>query len=192
MDHEPNEPTNGGTQPGSADGPSNALDEFIQELTAAQTNLRAYIMASLGSANDVPDVLQRTNLTLWKKAAKFQPGSPFMPWAVTIAKFEVLAHCRDKSRDRHVYPEDLANLMSATASDLMSELPNRQLALRQCLETLPGKQSDLLRLRYHEENSIAQIAAALQRTEDSVKSALLRIRKALAKCIDSRIRSIST
>lgn len=171
------------------EAPKPELDDFIQQLTAAQTNLRAYILASVGNAEDAAEVLQRTNLSLWKNATKFQADAPFMPWAVTIAKYEVLSYCRDKSRDRHVYPEDLANLMLETASEIILDMPDRQEALRHCLGRLSGKQHEMLKLRYYEEKPISQIASALERTENSVKSAFVRIRKSLLKCIEARLKS---
>ena len=168
-----------------------ALDDFIQELTAAQTSLRAYIMASLGRAADVPDVLQRTNLTLWKNAASFRPGSKFMPWAITIAKYEILSYCRDKSRDRHVFPEDIAALMLDTVSEICPDPNDRVAALQECLSKLPARHHSLLELRYYEGKPIYQIAETLKRTENAVKCTLVRVRRSLQECIEERLRSTS-
>lgn len=167
------------------------LDDFIQELTGAQTSLRAYILASLGRVSDVPDVLQRTNLTLWKNASSFRPGSRFMPWAITIAKFEILSHCRDKSRDRHVFPEDIAALMLETACEICPDLSDRHAALQECLGKLSTRNHSLLELRYFEGRSICQIAETLQRTENAIKCTLVRVRRSLQECIETRLRSSS-
>jgi RNA polymerase sigma-70 factor (ECF subfamily) len=176
--------------PGNIDRDT-SLDDFIQELTAAQTSLRAYILASLGRTADVPDVLQRTNLTLWKNAATFRSGSRFMPWAITIAKFEILSHCRDKSRDRHVFPEDIAALMLDTACEVCPDLNDRHTALQECLRKLSSRNHSLLELRYFEEKSIAQIAETLKRTENAVKCTLVRVRRSLQECIEARLKSTS-
>lgn len=165
------------------------LDDFIQELTSAQGNLRAYILASLGNRSEAEDVLQRTNLALWKNATSFRTGAPFLPWAITLAKYEVLSHCRDKSRDRHVFPEDLAELMLKEASEELKDPVERLNALRHCLGKLSSTHSEILQLRYYEEMSIHQISSTLQRSEDSVKSILVRIRKALQDCIQRQLKS---
>lgn len=167
------------------------LDDFIQELTVAQTSLRAYILASLGRVSDVPDVLQRTNLALWKNAANFRPGSKFMPWAITIAKFEILSHCRDKSRDRHVFPEDIAVLMLETAREVCPDPIDRHAALHDCLEKLSSRHHAMLQLRYFEGKSISQIAATLKRTENAIKCAFVRVRRTLQDCIEARLKSSS-
>ncbi len=165
------------------------LDAFVQELTAAQGNLRAYILASLGSTADTSDVLQRTNLVLWKNASKFRSSEKFLPWALTLAKFEILSYCRDKSRDRHVYPEDLAALMLDTARDELGDPSDRNEALKHCLEKLTAQQNEVLKLRYYEDKSISQMATSLKRTENAVKSGLLRVRRALQECIERRLSS---
>lgn len=171
------------------DSPNAELDEFIQQLTAAQGSLRAYILASLGNKSGTADVLQRTNLKLWKNASNYQSGTKFIQWALTLAKYEILSYCRDKSRDRHVYPEDLAALMLDTASRELGDPNDRSEALEHCLEKLSHKQHEVLQLRYYEEQSISQMATALQRTEDAVKAVLVRIRKALQECIERRLNS---
>lgn len=164
------------------------LEEFIRQLTLSQSRLRAYLLATIGNAEDAAEVHQRTNLTLWRKAASFRHGSEFMPWAITIAKYEVLSFYRDQSRDRHVFVEDVAMLMLETATKVEGRLEDRQEALRRCVSELGNTSQTLLRLRYEEEKSIGEIAAATKRTADAVKSALLRVRKSLQKCVTLRLR----
>ena len=45
-----------------------------KNLTACQSRLRGFILASLGNYADTADVLQRTNLILWKKAERIPSG----------------------------------------------------------------------------------------------------------------------
>ena len=94
-----------------SDERSEALEAYVQELTANQSRLRGFILASLGNYADAADVLQRTNLVLWKKAGEFRPGAEFLPWGLTIARYEVLSFLRDGQRDRHVYSTAVAELM---------------------------------------------------------------------------------
>lgn len=176
----------------SADEQNSAFDSFIQELTAAQTSLRAYILASLGRVSDVPDVLQRTNLALWKNASIFHADSKFMPWAITIAKYEILSYCRDRSRDRHIFPEDIAGLMLDTAREVCPDPTDRQEALQRCLEKLPNKHHTMLQLRYYDGRSISQIAEIMKRTENAIKCTFVRVRRALQECIEAQTESKST
>lgn len=164
------------------------LDEFIRNLTESQTRLKAYLMASLANYDDAVEVLQRTNLVLWKNARSFRPGAEFMPWAVTLAKYEVMSYYRERTRDRHVFSEELATLMLATAANEIPEVDDRFLALRECINQLPNASKQIIRLRYENRAAIKQIAEQLDRTVDSIKSALARTRRSLANCITSRIK----
>ena len=65
---------------------------------------------------------------------------------------------------------------------------DRQLALRRCLEKVPRHSRRLLWQRYGAEKSIRQIAAESQRSEDSVKSLFLRLRKSLERCVEADLK----
>jgi RNA polymerase sigma-70 factor (ECF subfamily) len=165
-----------------------ALDAYVQQLTASQGRLRGFILASLGNYADTADVLQRTNLVLWRKAGEFRRGAEFLPWALTIARYEILSFLRDSQRDRHVFSSDVAELMATAAAAETSDPNDRQLALRKCLEKVPRRSRDLLWQRYGAEKSIRQIAAETARTEDAVKSLFLRIRKSLEQCVETSLK----
>ncbi len=171
-----------------SDGCNEDLDAYVQELTACQGRLRGFILASLGNYADTADVLQRTNLVLWKKAKEFRSGADFLPWALTIARYEVLSFVRDSQRDRHVYSADVASMMLDAATLDASEPHERRLALRKCLEKVPGRSRDLLWQRYGADKSIRQIAADSHRSEDAVKSLFLRIRKSLERCVEADLK----
>ena len=56
-------------------------DDFVQQLTANQNRLYGYIFSLLGDHHRANDVLQETNMVLWRKAAEFQTDRDFIPWA---------------------------------------------------------------------------------------------------------------
>ena len=170
-----------------SDEQSRHTDQFIQLLTKHQSQLLGFINASLGDYTQSEDVLQKTNLALWKKVDQFEPGAEFMPWAMAVARFEILSHFRDYSRKRLVFSPDVAELMADTAATLVAEVPLRQIALRECLERQSENSREALRLRYVEQQSIDEISAATDRSADGVKSLLLRVRKSLRECIEKTL-----
>ncbi|MBA4192414.1 MAG: RNA polymerase subunit sigma-70 [Planctomycetaceae bacterium] len=167
------------------DAPS---DDFIQHLTSHQTQLRGLIYAALGNYADTQDVLQRTNLVLWKKATEFDADRSFLAWAIGIARFEVLAFVRDQRRERLLFMPELAESLIVQAEELVAEVPARQAALRECLATLPESHRQVLVRKYVKGETLQQLAPAVGRSVDGVKSFLLRVRKALSDCIERRIR----
>lgn len=164
------------------------LERFVHYLTESQPSLQAYLVASLGNYDDAGEVLQRTNLALWRKAKEFRPDAKFLPWAVGVAKFELLAFYRDRGRDKHVFSEHLATIMLDTTAELFPDHSPHQEALRECMSQLPAASRDLINLRYEDGATLRQMSQRLNRTEHAVKFSLARIRKSLAKCIRQRIR----
>jgi RNA polymerase sigma-70 factor, ECF subfamily len=162
-------------------------EEFVRELTRSQSRLRGFIRCLLLQHESVEDVLQETNLVLWRKAGDFTPGSDFWAWASQVARFQVLTYLKQRSRDRHVFDpgllDDLADLAIARATTT----EDRQAALARCLEQLPPAQRQLLELRYALRQSNETIAASTNRPVGSIRQTLYRIREVLLKCIERRL-----
>ena len=166
---------------------SDSSAEFIGLLTDHQVDLQAFILSSLGDCADTLDVLQRTNIVLWQKASQFRAGAPFLPWALKVAKFEILAFMRARRRDRHVFCPEVVELMIDTAIERSGEFSFRSDALRQCIKELPEHSREFLRIRYAQEQSVKQISEKTGRSIDAVKSLYHRIRIALSRCIDRKV-----
>jgi RNA polymerase sigma-70 factor (ECF subfamily) len=163
-----------------------ASDAFISALTEAQISLRAYCEAALGHGEDSKDAWQRTNLALWRKAASWNASIPFLPWATGFAKFEVLAVIRDRQRERVLFDSDVAELMAETAFHHAPTPHARSAHLGLCLEKLPRRHREILHLHYVSGLSIAEIAESRKMGLSAVKVFLLRVRRALAECIQQQ------
>jgi RNA polymerase sigma-70 factor (ECF subfamily) len=162
--------------------------EFVYQLTDWQNRLFGYLVTLLGNLHDARDVLQETNLVLWRKMGDFEPGTDFGAWARKCAYYQALAFLRDRKRDRHIFDDDLLALFADEAASSLHDDDERRLALRDCLAQLPDRQRELLSLRYREEIPVRQLAADFGKKESAMKMALMRIREALHTCIDSRLK----
>lgn len=162
-------------------------EEFVQQITQQQNRLYAYIFSLLGDHSRAADVLQETNLVLWRKVEEFQPERPFLPWATAIARFQVLANLRDRKRDRLLLDEELVTAFSADSETNVGDVEDIRRFLRECIETLSPGNRDLIHQKYYLGGSIAAIADAVGRSVSSVKVALLRSRRHLADCIQLRL-----
>jgi RNA polymerase sigma-70 factor (ECF subfamily) len=160
-------------------------DEYVQLLISCQPQLFSYICALLGGVQDANNVLQETNLVLWKKADEFKSGTSFVAWALEVAYFKALSHSRDKMRCRLVLDQEMVEKMLAIAQD---DIDERRVALRHCLSKLVDPHRELLRQRYQNEEPVKLIAKSINRTEASVKMTLRRIRLSLRECITRRMR----
>lgn len=170
---------------------TSADEEFINQITEAQTPLFSYLYALLGNLHDARDVLQETNLVLWRKASDFESGSNFGAWAQKCAYYEALRFLRDRKRDRHLFDDELLALLADEDTVIRSEEDERRLALRHCLAELAPKQRQLIDRRYGAQMAIGKLAVEMKKTESAIKMSLKRVREALGVCIESKIREAS-
>lgn len=162
-------------------------EQFVRQLTENQNRLYGYVYSLLGDRSWTADVVQETNLVLWRKIDEFQPNRPFLPWAFAIARFQVLAHVRDQKRDRLLLDVELVETLSVDAERQAGQMDVVRRALRPCMQMLTPTNRELIERRYFHAMSVADIAEAVDRTVGSIKVALLRIRRQLGKCVQQRL-----
>lgn len=159
---------------------------FIRCLTDHQNRLFVYLVSLLSDVHEAKNVLQETNLELWRKSAEFVEGTDFGAWSRRVAHFKVLAHLRDKKRDRLLFDEELLDQI-ASRSEPIEDDEAAHLALRQCLAALPDALRLLISRRYSGGQSIREIARRVGKSEAATKVALSRIRKQLMHCVEKRL-----
>lgn len=157
--------------------------QFVLQLTECQNRIYAYIFSMIGDHARASDVLQETNLVLWQRKKDWTAGAPFLPWAFTVARFQVLANLRDRGRERCMLDPELIETLSNDVAAESSRLEETRVALRECLTRLTEQNRSLIQLRYEHGKSIGSIAEATQRSEEAVKVTLLRIRRSLHACV---------
>src|SRR5687767_11686964 len=140
------------------DMPPEQLSRFVERLTEAQSALYGAIHTLLAGNPNVADVLQETNRVLWRKAADYDPARPFLPWALTIARFEVMAQRKRQSRERLVFDDTLLDDIAAEY-ERQSVHDGALQALERCLQKLPAHQRELIDRRYVQGESVNDIAA---------------------------------
>jgi len=164
-----------------------ATESFVGRLTESQSQLYGYVYSLLGDHSRAADVLQETNLVLWRKLDEFQPDRPFLPWAFAIARFQVLAHLRDHKRDRLLLDAELAESVSAHVEQQLQLLPEDSGALQTCLQRLSDVNRRMIEHRYFQSMSISRLADEFCRSTAAIKVALLRIRRQLGDCLEKRM-----
>jgi RNA polymerase sigma-70 factor (ECF subfamily) len=160
---------------------------YIENLVALQTRLYAYVLTLLADTQAAEDVLQETNLVLFRKAGEFTEGTDFDAWAFRTARNQCLAYWTLRGRDRLVLADHVLFATASPAPVTQPELDRRRDALNECLERLPVQQRELVRARYAPDGSVRQMAKALGRTEAAISQSLHRIRNALGRCIQTRL-----
>lgn len=167
-------------------------EQFVKALTECQLRLHSYILTLLPNSDAASDVLQNTNVVLWRKREEFTSETNFGAWACKIAYYEVLAHFRNNTRDRHVFGEELLERVAAAAEKRTDALDQRTRWLEECLAELSGDQRSAILERYQPSGSVKEIAQAQGKSAGAVAKSLARIRHTLFECIRRKMQRESS
>ena len=164
-----------------------ADDDFVVLLTSHQGLLHAFLTSLLPGERCIDDVFQQANLVLWKKRAEFQSGSNFRAWALAVARWEARAWLNRQRRGAWLtFSDELAETMLAAFADSTEpqSADNGTLdSLRLCLGKLKDNDRLLVLSHYQHDKSLAECSRIFNRSSDSLKVTLFRIRQALRRCI---------
>lgn len=156
--------------------------EFLRHFLSSESSLRGYILTHVREFEVAEDLLQQSALVLWQKFEQYDPGRPFLAWALGVARLEILNAARRRP-GRSLVESDLDGLVIGEYLRLESELPLRRQLLRLCLKHLPASMTEAVRLRYEEGSNLDQIAARLGKSLAAVKVTLHRARLSLQDCV---------
>ena len=162
-------------------------EQVLQLIIDHQLRLRAFIRSLVPNHASADDVLQETNLVLWRKLDQFAIGTDFGAWACKIAWLQIRAHWQKHGRDRLVFDEGLMLELAQEAEKSYSDLERRLAELRACLNQLTSRQRDLLRRRYTDNQRPTEIAEKLKRPVGSIRQTIYRIRQSLLACIQQKL-----
>ena len=91
---------------------------FVQLIADHQNLIRNFIISLLPGAPGVDDVFQNTNAVIWRKRESFEMDSNFKAWALSIARFQAMAHLQQLRRRRWVSLDpDVAELIADDVED---------------------------------------------------------------------------
>ena len=167
--------------------PENAEERIVGLIARHQPEIHRYILALLPDRMLADDVVQETNLVLWRKASEYNPEQPFLPWAFGIAWFQIKAARRDSARDRHVFDDELVEILAAENEQEPDPIDLAE-ALEHCLSELPDRQRKLILDRYQPGATVQDLASARSKSPTALSLSLLRIRKALELCIERKLK----
>lgn len=155
----------------------------IQQLFVRhQSKVRSAALALTGDFSIAEDVVQETFLTATKKAADFDPETNFVAWVLAIARLKVMERRRS---DRRLSREVIESLAASLPEEELEE--HRLMPLLDCIDELPPKSQELIRLRYFSEHGPGEIAAILGRSVVGVNAALVKARAVLRDCVTKKL-----
>lgn len=165
-----------------------SYEQFLKLFTRDQLRVFGYILALVHNRNDAQDIFQETSLVLWREFETYDPDRPFLPWALGVARNQVLKFWRSRKRDQHVFSDGLAETLAAEAATTAAERVDRSEALQSCVQKLPERQRQLIDWFYGQNLAAGDIAQRWDRSVHAVYKALKVMRRNLMQCVEQKLK----
>ena len=120
---------------------------FITLFAANSSRINSFIFCMVPNESDAEDILQETTITMWEKYDTYQQGTDFVAWAVTIAKYKILEFRRKNKAKNLLLDDAVLTLLEEDSRNLFDDTEQRTRALRQCVQKLPKKDRDFIKLK---------------------------------------------
>ena len=167
-------------------GGDRAALQTVYRLTSAK--LFGVVIRILGERGEAEDVLQEVFMTVWRKAADFDPGraSP-MTWLIAIARNRAIDRLRATKVSRRMDPIDAAVDIAdaAPAADSMLAETQDHARLHGCLDTLASHERGALRGAFFDGNTYEVLAARMNTPLGTMKSWIRRAMIKLKACLET-------
>lgn len=149
-----------------------------------------FVYYRVGSRTLAEDLTSETFVRGLRSIQRFQwQGRDFGAWLTTIARNLITDHYKSsRSRLETVTDEvpETARVSGSPEDDVLAAISNE--LLLQAVNQLPKEQRDCILMRFIQGLSIAQTAAALDRSEGAVKQLQLRAVRSLANLVSEDLR----
>jgi RNA polymerase sigma-70 factor (ECF subfamily) len=141
-----------------------------------------------GNWDDSQEIMQRLRIRIWEQFAQYDASRPFGAWARAIAYYLVLAFRKEKSRQREYFTERVIQLLDDAYSTTGAGISSSREALVECLDKLSTDKQRLV-AEYYVPGGPAALAASLGKSANSLRQAVLRIRRLLLECVQRKLSS---
>jgi len=149
-------------------------DAFCELCRPYEDRLFRQAVTLCGDQTLAEDLVQETLIQAWKSLHRFNGRCRLFTWFCSIMLHryhKIMRRKRPTAVDDEVFRHVVDERPTPAAK---TETLDRDLWLQSCLDRLPYKQRQVVYLRFYVENSLEEIAAALQCPLGTVKSTLFR------------------
>ncbi|HUW24592.1 MAG TPA: sigma-70 family RNA polymerase sigma factor [Patescibacteria group bacterium] len=157
-------------------------DKFLSEISSPfEARLKAFIRQKVDNENDAEDIFQETLVAASQSLPTFKGKSSFFTWLCGIANHEIADFYRKKKIktflfSRFPFLETLVSEALGPEEELLKQELRKE--VKQVLSRISEGYSLVLRLKYYQGLSMAEIAEKLGMTVKAVESKLSRAREA--------------
>lgn len=161
-------------------------DTFLKLFLTCNNQLFSFIIMLVPNYSDAEDLLQETASLMWAKFDTYQPGSNFWAWARQIARYKIANYYRAKKKEFR-FEDSLLDELGSAHEKVASQLNERKAALTGCLKKLNDEDFNLIRMKYFQNISIADIARETNRSIHTLYKRISFVYFVLQDCIQKTL-----
>lgn len=161
------------------------FEEFVR---LHHIRLRAFIRSLGIRADSVDDLAQEALLTAFRQWQAFDQERDLGKWVRGIAANLVRNEIRKEARRWRILQDDVTVLLLRRHSDQprRSELVSDE-SIRECIDELDERSKAIIQGRYRDQETSSETAERMELAAANVRQILLRARRQIKTCIESRV-----
>ena len=160
---------------------------FIELYSREQKKIFLYILSMVHHHSDVEDIMQQTASEMWRLFDRFERGTNFASWGITIAKYKILSYRKKRGNNRLFLSQEVYEKVIKELYETESLSDKRKNALQGCLEKLKESDRKKLSMHYRDGLSYIEIAKQLNTSKSGIYKIMARIHTNLQECIKQTI-----
>jgi RNA polymerase sigma-70 factor (ECF subfamily) len=169
-------------------------EAFTALVRRHQGAVRRYLASYVDERSVADDLAQEVFVSALRSLETYQASGGFRAWLIGIARHRALEHLRREGRRATRERDEMAATLLRKRLELVESDGERLVdriremsALDGCLERLPPRSAAIVADHYFRGRRLVDLARDTGRTEEAVRTELLRIRRALRKCVEGRL-----
>jgi RNA polymerase sigma-70 factor (ECF subfamily) len=162
---------------------SDQVSAFVNQLTACQHRIYAFILTLVPNWSDADDLMQETAEVMWRKFQDIGQINDFCAWGKTIARNKIMNFYTKKKRERVLFDDTLLNDVVKREERASLQAERRVQALQKCLQKLRSNDRHLIQVLYGHDITIKELAERVKRPIQGLYKAMARIHHSLLQCV---------
>lgn len=159
------------------------VSAFVNQLTACQHQVYAFILTLVPNWSDADDLMQETAEVMWRKYQEAGQINNFCAWGKGIARNKVMNFYAKKKRERVLFNDSLLDDVVERENEISSPATLRLRALQKCLRKLKSNDLHLIQVLYGHDITIKKLAEEIKRPVQGLYKAMARIHHSLLQCV---------
>jgi len=128
-----------------------------------------HVYYRVNNNSDAEDLTQQVFIKAWEAIGRYKKtASPFLAWLIKISHNLVIDFYRARKVETYIDPDVTPNKID-TDPEHMAEIYFGQQYMRKAINQLQGDQQQVILMRFIEEFSYPEIAAALGKSEGAIR-----------------------